>query len=506
MKLILLIMLAASPALAVKPCAQTPSEPRQPCAPDFRQRKDIMALIGNATGYYEDWSVANEVESELRDQLSLGQSTDYAAWQRSLNRAAKAKDLLEKEFVKISAKTQAAYRVGPNSRRESITHGLFENDQATWKPVLVIEEEFYEVKRSNKPPVYLRFGNKTTTLGATLDDGRVIITIEALRRAVKTGSPASLAATFEHEGSHFDDLVAPNGMQSRGKTETKAYARELEIADDIGLPADDRINARSGVAFNSIAASIQSTQEHFTNQPYFATIADGEQYPYIPAPDTHQRDWQEYQKRLAAIAKEQEKLRKRIVAINRGEDPGPLRDALNDTPPSGATSHDGCGGTGFWAGDVYMPAMPCPRAFTPPTDSAAIPAVPAPPASPATMPAPVRAVPSISGLAERICASPAAAHSQAFHDDYAAGWYSSREDISVMPKCKREIFLVLMRIRQQGSPDYNSAYFQALAENLNMTQPPVFSPPEPDVDVPVPPGPGVPDCLRAEGRRCIRWR
>lgn len=63
-----------------------------------------------------------------------------------------------------------------------------------------------------------------------------------------------------------------------------------------------------------------------------------------------------------------------------------------------------------------------------------------------------------------------------------------------------------MRIRQEGSPDYNSYYFQALAENLNMPQAPVFIPPEPDVDLPVPPGPSVPDCMRAEGRRCIRWR
>lgn len=506
MKLLLLFMLTASPASAVKPCAQTPSVPRQPCAPDYENRKDLMVLIGNATGYYADWAKARKDEEDLRDWISLGLSTDYEAWQKAVARAAGAEDNLQREFIKISAKTQKAYRVGPNSKSGPITGGLFDKDRANWNPVLVIEPTVYEVRRPNKSPVYLRFNNNATTLGATLDDGRVIITIEALRRAAKTGSPASLAATFEHEGRHFDDLVGSKGFQSRAKTELGAYRRELEIAEDISLPQGDRDNAQRGVDLHAPAASLQATEEEFTKQPYIATPGTDE-YPYIPEPDTHLAAWGKYQERLARIAKEQKELHDEIAAGDRDRHRRWLRDALNDPPPPpGATSHDGCGGTGFWAGDVYMPAMPCPGSFPQPTPSAVIPAVPAPSVPPVSLPPPVRAVPSLSGLAERICASPAAAHSQPFHDDYGEAWYSSSQDVTAMSICQREVFLVLMRIRQQGSVDYNSAYFQAFAESLNMPHPPVFTPPEPEVDLPVPPGPAVPDCLRAEGRRCIRWR
>lgn len=507
MNSILLIMLAVSPAAAVKPCAQAPTATRQPCAPDFRKRKEIMSLIGNATGYYEDWAAARKEEQDLRYLISLGLSADYSRWQDQLKKAAKAKADLDSEFVQIAMKTQAAYRVGPNAKSGTITGGLFDKDQAVWNPILVIEETYYEVNRPNKPPVYLRFQNKSTTLGQTLDDGRVIITIQALHRAVETGSPASLAATFEHEGRHFDDLVGPNGYQSRAKIETHAYRRQLEIADDISLPKNDRDNAQLGIDEHVAALRLQAIEEHASRRPYVAPKGS-KQYPYIPEPDTHQAAWGEYKERLDKIAKEQRKLHDDIAAVNRGESPSRLRDSLNDAqPPAGATTHDGCGGAGFWAGEVYMPAMPCPRSLPPaPTDASAIPYVPAPSGPPATIPPPFRAVPSLSGLAERICASPSAAHSQPFHDDYAAAWYSSSQDVAAMPRCQREIFIVLIRIRQQGSPDYNSAYFQALAENLNMPQPTVFTPPEPDVDLPVPPGPSVPDCLRAEGRRCIRWR
>lgn len=153
-----------------------------------------------------------------------------------------------------------------------------------------------------------------------------------------------------------------------------------------------------------------------------------------------------------------------------------------------------------------MPPMPCASALPPPPDTEAIPATLPPPAIPATLPPPVRAIPSLYDLAARVCADPAAAHSQLFHDDFRTGWYASVVDESSMARCKREVFLAFKKLRQEGYSDYNSAYFQSLAENLNLPQPPPFEPPVVDVDLPVPPGPGVPDCLRAEGRRCIRWR
>lgn len=262
MKLILVVLLTASPAAAVKPCAQTPPTPRQPCAPDFVQRKEIMSLIGNATGYYKDWSKAREEEQDLRDLISMGLSADHSRWKDQLERAEKAKGLLEAEFVQIAAKTQAAYRVGPNNRNGWVTDGLFKKDRAIWNPVLVLEDTYYEVIRPDQPTVYLRFKNKSTALAATLDDGSVILTIEARRRAVKSGSPASLAATFEHEGSHFDDLPPPR-IPSRSMTTTaRPGIRRAKTS-----PPCRNANARSSLSSCAFAKRVRPTTTPTTSRP-----------------------------------------------------------------------------------------------------------------------------------------------------------------------------------------------------------------------------------------------
>lgn len=507
-KALLSTLLLLPVGAVAKPCLEPAPQPRTPCSPRIEQRDDILVLIDDTVKAYNDWRDAVELERTLRSSINLRKSSNLKAWAESRADVDDAKNTLEKKFQETVAATERDFRVGPNSRTGPIQSGLFKTDTAVWKPALGVDEEFYEVKRKNKPTVYLRFANTTTAktvdLAQTLDNGKVVVSIHALQHAARMRSPASLAAVLEHEGVHFDQLTGPGGMKGSAAIETAAYKRTLAVADDIGLGQRDRDDAHLQIKRRSFAVAFQAIEEHFSGKPYRAAPGSDD-YPHVPAPDTYFQAWEKYRDRLAAIEKQQKKLANRLPG--RPEEPDSLRDSLNDRrPPEGAMTDDGCGIPGFWAGDIYVPPTPCARTLPQPTETGAVPAVPVPSVPGATLPPPIRAIVSLSALAERICANPAQAHSQAFHDDYKNSWINPNDDPSAMPKCRGEVFLVLKRITRERSPDYNSDYFQSLAESLNAPLPTAFVPPEPEVDYPVPYGPGVPDCLRAEGRRCIRWR
>lgn len=508
--LVLLAILLPQTARAATPCRSAPKL-QQPCLPRIEQRQEVMDLIDETVARHQAWIEVQGVERKLRNAIRKGQSIDYEKWEKSLADVQKLRTSLDESFAKTAAAAEKNFHVGPDSRSGNVHGGLFEGDRAQWKPTLGTEETYFKVERPKKPPVYMHFENKETanevTLGQLLDDGRVVISIHALQLAAKSRNPVDFAATLEHEGVHFDRLLSPDGMVGHAQNETAAYQRVLDVAGDIGLSTDHVENSRRQVARHLGDVTLQAVESHFGPKPYRAQSGT-EDYPYVPAPDTYFKGWAQYQTRLEKIENGQKKLSADIAAVRGGADRGILRDALNDrrAPPPGAAANDGCSSPGFWAGDVYMPPTPCARILPPPTSTEAVPAAPSVPITPVTLPPPVRTVPSLLGLAERICANPTAAHSQSFHDDYRAAWYASNDDGATLSKCAGEVFRTLKRIRQEGYSDYNSAYFQSLAENLNMPQPPVFEPPQTEIDLPVPAGPGTRDCLRADGRRCIRWR
>lgn len=505
----LLSALLLMPAVAVAmPCSDPAPSPRTPCSPSAEQRGKNLVLIDETLKAYDDWHDAVELERKLRSSINLRKSFDLEAWAKARAAIDGAKETLDKKFGETITATERNFRVGPNSRRGEIQSGLFETDTAVWKTKLGVDEEFYEVKRDKRPTVYLRFANtktaKAVNLAQTLDNGTVVVSIHAIQHAARMRNPASLAAVLEHEGVHFDQLTGPGGLKGSAAIETAAYKRTLAIADDIGLSQRDRDDARLHIKRREWTLALQGIEEHFSGKPYKAKPGSDD-YPHVPTPDTYFKSWEKYRDRLAKIGEQQKDLEDRLAG--RPGKPDSLRDSLNDRrPPEGTTTDDGCGMPGFWAGDVYIPPTPCARILPPPPNIDATPVTIPTHGIPVSPPSPVRPIPSLYDLAARVCADPEAAHSQLFHDDFRTGWSASIIDESSLEKCQREVFLAFKKLRQEGYPDYNSAYFQALAENMNMPQPPVFEPPAPEIDLPVPAGPGVPDCMRAEGRRCIRWR
>lgn len=481
---------------------QVRREPRQASS---EQRRRIMTFVDNTDAYYKQLKDAQATEKRLRFELVEGLSTNYDRWSQAAAQVEELERLLRAEFTKVVRATEAAYRVGPNQRKGKVNGGLFDKDDATWNPQILLGDIAYSVRRPNKPPVLLIAADDPTSLAQTLNDGRTYISMEVLQRAIKNGSPAVIASTLEHEGVHYDDLIGPNGYVAKSWDQYKAYDRESAIAGVIGLEANE-------------LAEIESLKDMYRNdavalgmgaldgQPARVPQSDQDEYPYRISPDGNVEEWKRINKRLDAIKAEQGCLNRNIAHRAKGERIESCA-AEDAAPPPGTTTSDGCNATGFWAGDIYFPATPCPRALPPPPSSAPpVAARPAPPAPIATMPAPVRQVRSLSGLAERICANPSEIRAQDYHDHYKDSWIDPNEDESALPNCRREILRVLKQITRERSPDFNSDYFQALAESLNAPTSTPFVAPEPEVDYPAPYGPGVPDCLRADGRRCIRWR
>lgn len=477
---------------------------RKPRPASSAQKTRIMKLVKTADGYYKQFKQAQATERQLRFELIEGLSTNHDRWSLAEAQVEELERLLRAEFKKVVRATEAAYQVGPNQRKGKVNGGLFDKDDANWNPQLLIDDVAYSVRRPNKPPVLMIARDNPSALAGTLDDGRTYISMEVLHRSIRNGSPAVIASTLEHEGVHYDDLIGPNGYVAESWDQYKAYDRESQIAGIIGLEANELAEVeRLKDKYRNRAVAIGMGAPN--GQPTRVPHANRNEYPYKISPDSNAEEWKRINRRLDSIKAEQGCLKRNIVRRARGE---AAEKCVDDAaPPLGTTVTDGCNATGFWAGDIYFPATPCPRVLPPPSSSAPPNAArPVPPAPITPMPTPVRQVRSLSSLAERICANPTDIRSQDFHDHYRYSWIDPNEDESAMPECRREVFRVLKQITREKSPDFNSDYFQALAESLNAPTPVPFVAPEPEVDYPAPYGPGVPDCMRAEGRRCIRWR
>lgn len=539
-----LLVLLAGAGHAATSCPDQVEKRIAACQPSEVERGELLQAIRAANERYENYhsSLLKERRSRGRYLLEENPRNANAAeqrllrlqeWRENLADVERLEPEMQEAFRALSLRIGRAYGVSPRSEESHVAGGLLRGAAASWAPAMQEAQDgyFYSQREvgvlpfgRGKKAAYMKYEsldardakNPEERQSATLDDGTVLISIRLFRLSQNSnggkGDPAILAAHLAMERSRFEEKTCSSGnlgcRLQRSRDDLRADAVEirginaaLAAAEAIGLGPTYKARLDSRRATLALRLD-KAARGEIVESPAFMTDLES---------NANMIDWGKFQAQLRGIRRQQGQLSRRLEARRRGEPEEPfLRDALNERHlPEEATTDDGCSSTGIWAGDVYFPAMPCARTLPQPTETGTVPAVPiAPvPSVPAlTAPAPVRAVVSLSTLAERICANPGQAHSQAFHDDYKDSWINPNDDPTAMPKCRGEVFLVLKRITRERSPDYNSDYFQSLAESLNAPQPAVFVPPEPEVDYPVPYGPGVPDCLRAEGRRCVRWR
>lgn len=509
---IVLSFLFAGPVFAALPCKKPVGPRTSPCMPDKAERDAVMGKIEAALTLESNWRDELTAERNLRNALEVAvrrkrdpSMKELETWKENLIRVDKAEIKMRKAFSAVMKATQETYGVGPQKRFGTITGGLLDGQKTAWAPV--IQEQADLVYRSDRPgeqPAYLMWQEAAGDGAATMDDGTVFLSLKVLQRAKQLHSPAVLAALIDHEAAHFENLVSKEGWRGFDLEQSRGYRREKDTGEIIGLEKIELERAEEWRnSFWARALPRELADSRLPGGYRAGPLSKDYAYKKQSASDENSKTWQNAQSRLKTIRVLNEEFNARLEA-RRGEGPGEsMRDGLNDSTSS-------CGGTGWWAGDVYIPALPCPdEVYTPepprgpPPDVRAVPAVPPAAAIPAQPP--VRAVPVVrlSELAALICADPAAAHLPANHEAYRSAWFSSDDDWQSMPACQREVYLNLKRIRLEGYGDYISQYFQALAERL--LNPPVST--IPDIDGPAAPrGPRVPDCLQREGGRCIRWR
>lgn len=517
----LLAALISAPASAEVPCTEPVGKRAEPCQPTIAERRRLLTLMRKANDEFDLYSKAKSNEGTLRATIGLADAGDLNEWNDSRNEMGIRLRRAQTAFKEAARLTGLYYGVAPATAKGSVAGGAALGASAEWQPRLQAEEdEVFEIKKRGRF-FYQKYSHRDmrdpTDLNddrpvdsAAMDDGTVLISIRLLKTALAAGDdagdPSILAARLQLERTRFEAKTCfPNPLLCTFQRPRDITAEGLERrAIDSVLAISEQIGLAPGIQQDLTlrkAELVAMTNSRVDNPRAFLSPEESA---------VNLMDWSQAQERLRFIKAQRIRLNARLAARQRGETPPPgeLRDALRDSPDEGdSVSTDACGQRGLWSGDVFFPPMPCPQELSSPhVPSPAIGARLPPPVPAATLPPPVRAVPSLSGLAERICTTPSAAHTQPFHDDYGAAWYTSDQDVAAMPKCQREVFQTLMKIRREGYSDYNSAYFQALAENLNRPEAPAFEPPLPEVDLPVPPGPGVPDCMRAEGRRCLRWR
>lgn len=361
----LAIFLAAPLSAGVVPCTGKPPR-KSPCMPSQEERDLLLAKIEAAIRSRDDWGSSVTAEADLRKKLGRRKdSTDYEGWKRALTNLNSDEALMRRAFSDLLKDLQDAYGVGPKRRAGTVHGGLLNGSDAVWSPFIQERENLvYKVDRPGKKTVYLSYSEDLETLGQTLNDGGVVISVKVLKRCLEAGSPARLAEVIAHEASHFDDLTSKDGMSGYNSTEASAYTRSLEVGERVGL--DVKRSSDLAVLHAEVYnRSFELESGGYLGVPYRAA-PNSVDYPYQLNSDAYYPDWVEQNKRLAKIRDQRAEL------VRRHE--GPDQAAVDQ---SGRAS-DGCGYPGISVGGVDVPSIPCSRTiYTPP--SIPIPAQPAVP-------------------------------------------------------------------------------------------------------------------------------
>lgn len=482
------IALLISPAQAQTACGKTART--SPCMPSAAEQAALMTIIGTAVEQRQAWEAAKKKEHDLRQSIWERHSLNYPEWRKAYELMEANEKVMRATFARVLRETQRVYGVDPKMKSGTVQGGHLVGQSALWKPVIKTESSLYMVPRAGKPTVYLKYSHDPDQAGGTLDDGQVVISYEALLRAQVNGTPAILAAVIDHEGDHFDKLVGEKGgWNAYDSVEASAYARELETADAIGLEEHERNLVKRLHARHYFRALARELRDSAQGREYSAAPLSGD-YPYVPKPETHYKEWTDYQAGLDRIKAEREELNKRLAAVQRGE-PAEWPDSSDKRRPAqGSDRSNGCGGEGWWAGEIYMPPLPCGQMIYKPAPRGipahASPLPPGATAVPSQPPHRAVAAVRLSDLATRICADPAVARSESAHSEYRAASYDPNDDGNSLADCPREVFLVLKKIRRDGYPDFNTQYFEDLVRNSRDGHS------SPDADIAEPRGRGGP--------------
>ncbi|TBR24879.1 hypothetical protein EPO15_03210 [bacterium] len=493
---LLFFLLLASPAQATVYCGEPLGQRRNACKPEPTERKMVMDSIDSALSKQKAWDDARVAEGEARAAIEEAERRKQPIprkalvdWQASLTLVNDTEGEMRRAFSDVMKATQETYGVGPKKRVGQVKGGRLDGEPAFWTPIVQETDDFVYRAGPAKNPAYLRWQAAADDGTATMDDGTVFISIRLLQDAKTRGSPAVLAAALDHEAARFEQLVSKDGWTGAAFVKYSAYDRQERTGAAIDL--DDGEMRRVAKLGRKYAALAEPHQWW----PGYRAGPASEDYPYRKDKelDDNVDVWKDAQKHLATIRKQREDFNTRLAARHEGDPEDGMRDSLNE-------DRHPCGGQGWWAGDIFFPSLPCEGTVRPsPETPPALPAEPPTVVRPVQPPSPARPLYLLTELAARICEDPSSARSDANHEFFRHALALSGETGDALPACQREVYLNLRRVQREGYGDYDSQFFQSLAERLNNP-----SVPE-QTDTPgqsTPTGPRVPDCILQPGGRC----
>lgn len=478
-----LLLFGTVSANAERPCPKAASSFRQTSAPCTPSKTDSDAIMKELEAWrlHDQKAKRDEIEeARLRAQALANPSNRryQILWSDMLNRLNDNRQQATAAAKRAIALTQDYYRVGPAVKNGRIANGPIHGEKVYWTPVLLKGDKLvYRTTLKDGKDYYLKTEEDGTHYGKTMDDGTVFITELCFDKALEYGSPAILASTLHHEGSHFDGLVG-KGWESHEQSERIAIARELQVDEDIGLEPDEIADSKTTLG--------KLNSSHKRTPPF----------PNEGLSAANMKEWGDIQSRLRAIREQRDRLNHRLATGHDRHDP--LNDADEQPEQTGE-----CGTGGSVENGVPIPPLPCPdNLFAPPPGGSPGVAVALPTPQPAVA-APARPAPfgpPLAELAERICAEPAFAQTEAARSLFRSAPPALAGDGNGMPGCVGGVYRALLKTNPRT---FDGRYLQDLASSLlNHSSPPA------DSHVPSvgPSGPRVPECLQRDGGRCIRWR
>ena len=280
-------------ALAGKHCPENIHEKRtSPCTPDRFEQGGIMLDIRAGVEAHDKYEIAFLEEKRLREELlailnsgGVLPPEKEEEWKDAIWKRDERKRDMDYKLNLALKSTREKYGLGQEPRdilngplkgyrtQENLNFLYAPKDQeGRYKPVYVVEP--FPGEPHKAPHVMIAdFKRPEDGFQAyTLEDGSVVVGIEAFRLALAKGSPRLLAKTLYHEVVHIRQLGTP-GWENRSQQEMEAKARVDTFAnlEPFDLPQDEKeaveLNMQEGMFdYREFRAGRQSKVSPFTSE------------------------------------------------------------------------------------------------------------------------------------------------------------------------------------------------------------------------------------------------
>lgn len=306
MNLLLGFLLLLTHIVVAAPCSESSTSP---CTPSEEEKREILDAI-------QDGRDAKQAQKEAAKRTEELDDTQILEKYEALNNQLTARQEMRAAYTEAIRLTENYYHLTPPTAHGTVAipGGPGTNPgkdwaagmDANWAPEFYDGSEVYAAVQGSDGKTHYLGGS--TQAGATLPDGRVLISPFYLEAALTDEDPGELAFAIHHEAHHFSELITM-GWDTLETSETRAYRAGLAVADIFGL---DKMQLESA------SGKTITMKEWVAEQAGdFLRASKVNHTPAFPTPETEKElraKFEEYESEEARLVREIDELKPQAEA------------------------------------------------------------------------------------------------------------------------------------------------------------------------------------------------